>query len=304
MPREYIIYSDESEGDGRFYSNFYGGVLIESSDLLTVHNALTEKKAALHMRDEIKWSKVTEQYLTKYIELTDEFFDLVAGGMIKVRVMFRQNANHPEGLKPEHKHNAYHLLYYQFLKHAFGLKYSGDRLHPRRVRLYFDMLQGTTEQKMRFKEFLLRLRYQEEYQRAGILLSRDGIAEVVSHDHVILQCLDVVMGAMQFRLNNKHEEKPPGARIRGKKTRAKEKLYKHILKRIQQIYPHFNIGISTGLSGDPTNHWVDPYRHWSFLPKKPVSAESSHQKVKSPAIAMSFDVSRVELGTSREAGQS
>jgi hypothetical protein len=267
MAREYVIYSDESETGGRFYSNFYGGVLIESPDLLPVNTALSAKKAELGLRSEIKWSKVTEQYLDRYVALVDEFFDLVAGGRIKVRIMFRQNANQPEGLKPEHKRNAYHLLYYQFLKHAFGLKFSGDDRLPVRLRLYFDLLQGSTEQIADFKNFLLRLGQQPDFKRAGILLQRDQIAEVRSHEHVILQCLDVIMGSMQFRLNNKHREKPEGARLRGRKTRAKEKLYKHILMRIRGIYPGFNIGISTGRLGDMANLWLDPYRHWSFVPK-------------------------------------
>lgn len=267
MAREYIIYSDESETDGRYYSNFYGGVLIESPDLPVVEMALSSKKAALGMRDEVKWSKVTEQYLDRYVELVNEFFDHVAGGRIKVRIMFRQNANKPEGLKVEHKRNAYHLLYYQFLKHAFGLKYSGEGRQPVRLRLYFDRLQGTKEQVAQFKEFFLRLGLQPEFRQAGILIDREQIAEVRSHDHVILQCLDIVMGAMQFRLNDKHKEKPKDTRVRGKKTRAKEKLYRTILTRIREIRPNFNIGISTGAFGDPSNLWLDPYRHWSFLPR-------------------------------------
>lgn len=219
----------------------------------------------------MKWSKVTEQYLERYIQLMETFFDLVAAGRVKVRIMFRQNANHPQGLRPEHKKNAYHLLYYQFLKHAFGLTYCGHtQACPVRLRLYFDKLQGTNEQIADFKSFLERLGRQSAFRRAGLLIDREQIAEVRSHDHVLLQCLDIVMGAVQFRLNDKHKEKPPGSQVRGKKTRAKEKLYKSILKRIQAIYPGFNIGMSTGREGDLANHWRHPYRHWSFVPRNSI----------------------------------
>jgi len=197
----------------------------------------------------------------------DTFFDLVAAGKIKVRIMFRQNSNDPVGLQPEHKSNEYHLLYYQFLKHAFGLSFSANGHNPVRLRLYFDRLQGTTEQIVRFKEFLVRLGRQVEFREAGVRVDREQIAEVDSHEHVLLQCLDVVMGSIQFRLNDKHKEKPEGARIRGKKTRAKEKLYKRILVRIRQIYPGFNVGISTGQEGHPANRWEHAYRHWSFVPR-------------------------------------
>ena len=39
-PREFVIYTDESDKDGKFFSNFYGGVLVRSTDLNDVINAL------------------------------------------------------------------------------------------------------------------------------------------------------------------------------------------------------------------------------------------------------------------------
>jgi len=91
--------------------------------------------------------------------------------------------------------------------------------------------------------------------------------EVDSHKHILLQCLDMVLGAMAFRLNEMHLEKEPGKRLRGKRTIAKERLYKHILERIRKIYPNFNIGISTSLQGEVENLWKYPYRHFRFVPK-------------------------------------
>jgi hypothetical protein len=79
--------------------------------------------------------------------------------------------------------------------------------------------------------------------------------------------LDVVLGAMAFRLNDMHLKKEPGQRTRGKRTIAKEKLYKHINTLIRQLYPNFNIGDSTGLGDEKENKWKQPYRHWRFIPK-------------------------------------
>lgn len=79
--------------------------------------------------------------------------------------------------------------------------------------------------------------------------------------------MDIILGAMAFRLNDLHKERPEGSIIRGKRTIAKEKLYKHINNRIRQIYPNFNIGISTTKS--PIEKiWELPYRHWKFIPKE------------------------------------
>jgi len=48
---------------------------------------------------------------------------------------------------------------------------------------------------------------------------------------------------------------------------AKEKLYKHINKKIRETRANFNIGISTGLDGDSQNIFFQPYRHWLFIPE-------------------------------------
>lgn len=122
------------------------------------------------------------------------------------------------------------------------------------------------EQNAQFKAYLLGLNSNTKFHAAGIRFQVDQIAEVRSHDHVLLQCLDVVLGAMAFRLNDKHKEKLPGQHRRGKRTIAKERLYKHIRARIIQIYPNFNIGETTGKGGDWTNLWLYPYRHWKFVP--------------------------------------
>lgn len=71
---------------------------------------------------------------------------------------------------------------------------------------------------------------------------------------------------MAFQLNDLHKKKPEGAKIRGKRTIAKEKLYKHILGLIRSFYPNFNIGIN--MDKYPVeNRWQMPYKHRKFTPK-------------------------------------
>ena len=80
--------------------------------------------------------------------------------------------------------------------------------------------------------------------------------------------MDIVLGSMAFRLNNKHKEKIPGSLRRGSKTIAKEKLYKHILSHIRSLeHPRFNIGITTGCE-TPDVKWSESYRHWNFKPSE------------------------------------
>jgi Protein of unknown function (DUF3800) len=267
MANEYIIHCDESTVKGEYYSNFYGGALVRSSDLEAVKEALRTKKRELHLNGEIKWDKVTANYLTKYKEMMDLFFGLIGLDLIKIRIMFTQNAHQPINLTEQHVEDAYFILYYHFIKHGFGLIHSAEeRKGHVRLRLLLDQLPDTREKVERFKAYLCALAKNNQFREARISFTKEDISSVVSHDHDVLQCLDIVLGSMQFRLNNRHLLIPRGAKRRGKRTRAKEALYKHINERIREIYPHFNIGISTGVQGEIGNRWHHPYRHWLFLP--------------------------------------
>lgn len=119
--KEYIIFCDESAKWGKFFSNFYGGLIVGSSQYDRITQRLNKAKTDLNFFGEVKWEKVTERYLSKYQELIDEFFDEIKNGNLKVRLMFRQNAHQPQGLTDDDREMEYFKLYYQFIKHAFGL---------------------------------------------------------------------------------------------------------------------------------------------------------------------------------------
>lgn len=264
---EYIIYCDESDAAGKFYANFYGGLLIRSQHIDEVKDTFLQKKSDLNLNKELKWQRITSNYLEKYIEFCDLIFDYVAADIIKLRIMFTQNIYVAGSYDNYQRDNKYFLLYYQFIKHAFGLRYIDELSGSGRVRLYLDKMPDTKEKVASFKEHIQSLNKNRSIREAGIYFDKEQIAEIDSKNHVLAQCLDIVLGAMQFRLNDKHLEKPEGASRRGKRTLAKEKLYKHINKRIREIYPNFNIGMSTSVNGDLINRWQNPYRHWLFMPR-------------------------------------
>jgi hypothetical protein len=270
MSYELTIYCDESVKHGKYFSNFYGGVLVSSLHQQKISDALNQKKTALHLYNEIKWQRVTENYLDKYQALIDVFFDYIQTNKLKLRIMFTQNAQVATHLEEYHKEHEYFLLYYQFIKHAFGVLYckKPKDQHVVSLRLHFDKLPDTREKNAQFKSYIGALSKQPNFKKHGIVIKEDQIAEVESSEHVLMQCLDVVLGAMQFKLNDAYKEKPAGQFRRGKRTIAKEKLYKHIHKRITEIYPRFNIGVSTGLRDGHASLWKDPYRHWVFTPRE------------------------------------
>ena len=152
MKKQYLIYADESHRKGKYFSNFPEALkdrleiinLSSYTEFEKISNKLNGKKEELGLFQEVKWTKVTEQYLDKYLELIDYFFEFVKSNKIKIRIMFRQNAQVPQNLTREHEEKEYFLLYYQFIKHAFGIDYCNSKEKDQVVlKLYFDKLPDT-----------------------------------------------------------------------------------------------------------------------------------------------------------------
>lgn len=264
--RNLIIYCDESTEKGKYYSHFYGGIMVPESHRRLIEGRLNAVKAAHGLGAELKWTKISEAWADRYIAFVDEAFDLMEEGVLRARIMFTQNSNKPVGLSEYQLENQYFLLYYQLIKHGFGLAYCGQPGIERRVSIFLDEMPRHADNIRQFKEYLASLSCFPNFRAAGVQIRTEDITGVSSHDHVILQALDVIMGSMQFRLNDKHLEKPPGKFRRAKRTKAKERVYRHINGRIQRLRRGFNIGVSTGTDGDIENRWRHPYRHWLFIP--------------------------------------
>ena len=278
--KEYIIFCDESDKKGRFYSNFYGGVIVGISQYEKVKKRLEQKKEALGFGKEVKWQRVSDQYLDRYKKLISAFFDEIRKDRLKVRIMFRQNTCVRIPKTEFCDELEYFKLYYQFIKHGFGLCFIEHPLPEIFLRLYFDQFPDTSERAAQFKGFLSGLQEISTFKQAKIKIREGDITEVKSHEHILLQCLDIVLGAMAFRLNEKHKDKPEGQFRRGKRTVAKEQLYKHILTEIKTIHPGFNIGITTGKPNGMKSLWIDQYCHWRFVPKELFYDDSKSKRKK------------------------
>lgn len=262
----FYIFCDESLKKGKYYSNFYGGVLIEKNVFEKVKNTLMQTVYELEIENsELKWGNVNTLKVGQYISVINTFFELVKVHEIKVRIMFTDNRLIPSNLTKEHHDNQYHILYYHFIKHAFGLKFIVADV-PVDLEIFFDKLPDTEIKNARFKNFIYGIQYLPEFAESNIVIKKESIYEVDSKKHILMQCLDVILGAMAFRLNDMHKEKPAGSKRRGKRTIAKEKLYKHINKKIRETRSNFNIGVNTGRDGSNENIYFHPYRHWLFNP--------------------------------------
>jgi hypothetical protein len=261
--KEFFIWCDESESRGKLYSNFYGGVLVESQHLYEVQRTLTKVCRDLHFFDEIKWHKISHHYTDKYIRAVDAFFNLISLGKIKLRIMFTQNRRFPTGVTELDRADEFFMLYHQFIKNAFGLQFCNNFKEDIYLRLYFDWLPYKSEKEKHFKKYIKDLEYSARFQQNRIKIRNQDSAEVNSKKHLLLQLLDIVLGAICFRLNDKHKYIPEGKKRRGKRTIAKEKLYYHINKKIRGIMPGFIVSANTKVNSKD-DLWLYPYRHWNL----------------------------------------
>lgn len=265
-----IVYCDESDDTGTYYSHFYGGAAVDERKIdrinASLKRAYSDASAKGDIQGEAKWTKIGARHVDGYCSLMDKFFEHVAAKEIKVRIMFMQNIYSPQDLEEYHIENQYFLLYYQFIKHAFGFQYCNPtRDADTHIVLMLDELPDNQERCRVMKDYLAGLSNYPVFSANRIVVPRSEIAEVRSRDHIISQCLDVVLGSMQFRLNDKHLEKPKGSNRRGKRTIAKDKVYRHVNRKVREIYPNFNIGTNTGRP-EAQDLWRHPYRHWNFRP--------------------------------------
>lgn len=260
---KYVMYCDESTGKGRFYSDFYGGAIVDERLRLGCERIL--KSARGNCRGEMKWTKISEYNENDYICFINAFFDLIRDDFLKVRIMFRQNTN-KSNISGDAMEK-YTKLYYQFIKHAFGLQFCnpGGVLKVS-VSVFLDKVPITPLRFEQFRDYIINLSNLSEFKSANIRFSKSEVTDVLSENHIILQAVDVVLGSIQFRLNDKHKEIPLGKKRRAKRTRAKERVYKIINLRIREIYPHFNVGVGTSMAEGRQVRWTHRYRHWNFIP--------------------------------------
>lgn len=266
---DYILYCDESSSDGKYYADFFGGCIVPAALHNSISACLEEKKREQNLFGEIKWTKVTAPYVDKYCEVLHCFFDFIRAGNIRVRIMFRKKENQYR-IREQNASDKYFRLYYQFLKHSFGFSTPRAITGEYYLHILMDELPDHTQKANAFKEYVCSLPSIQGFEDSGLHIRKRDIGEVCSHAHVLLQCVDVILGAMYFRLNRLHLEKGEGGTKRGKRTLAKEKLYKYIYKEICTLHTGFNIGVSTGSRGMDYPHWFSPYEHWEFVPHKGV----------------------------------
>lgn len=263
MNEKYVIYCDESVKNGKRFSNFYGGLIIKRKDLHEIVNILENFRVLEGgYKGEYKWQNIKPQNLQSYLRLINIAFDLIKNNKIRFRVLFTNNffEYRPDDYSREH---GFFLLYYQFLKHIFGLSLNErnntsiriDKLPDKKekVAMFINWI-STKEQGLRYKD----------------------ITEVDSAQDDIMQIVDIILGSIQFKLNKQNEVKQvitskKGTLVKktGKRTGAKIQSWNLIKARIQDLPPEtqyrfFTFGQTTGEAHSLNRIRNDLYRHWMF----------------------------------------
>lgn len=255
----YIIVCDESTKKGNNYSFFFGGAMIQEKYYNDINDKLRTFRDSLGLK-EIKRSNIDETNAERYIKVLDYFFEFVYENKINVRVMFSDN----EYLnKRAFSRNdiTFNKFYYFFIRYAFNLFYLPTNI---KLRIIFDELPDKKSVNDNFKNHLINHLSAETvpHQLSTVKINNESIHEVDSKKHLILQCCDVIMGLIDFFLNEYISKNY----LDSKRSRGRAIVLERLLTHIYRSDPNFNLLITTPyLLG--TKGCLIKYAHYLYKPK-------------------------------------
>lgn len=265
----YTLYADEAwthDPEHRFW-RFYGGALLRSAERPRIENELLAVKAARGLDGEIKWSLTTPARVERFGVVVDRFLDFVESGDVKLRYMWLdQLRQDPNALTTWHREYGYYILYYFFVVFGFGLPWHDER-DTVSIEFFPDILPFEPQKRQEFRAFLLRCHNSHRFrQRAPFRITT--VAAVDSAKHIILQCVDVIIGAVGYKLNKQYLAKP--GRRRSVSSVAKIELWQRVRDRLGLIdmgergTRSFAVGVNTGTGTEAQNRWRHKFRQWDF----------------------------------------
>lgn len=263
---QYVIVCDESTKHGNFYSYFYGGAIINEKKYQTISEKLELFKSHIGLTHELKRINIDLTNCNRYIEMLDFFFTFVKSGDIRIRIMFSPN-NNLETI-PSTLDETFTKFYYLFIRHAFALPYAKEDID---LRLIFDALPEKPERREKFKSYLVNnlTHIPNDDVKNDVIITRQRIEEVDSKKHIILQCVDVIVGLIDFCLNNQKVDKG-----KSKRWFAKNKVLTVLLSYIEEMHPNFVLYKTTRpIRG--INAWLDKYKHFVYEKTKKIKAPAS-----------------------------
>ncbi len=257
------------------YWCFYGGVHGSESDIDRLETELIKVRTGAGRPGEVKWANVSAKNIDYYNALLEVFFQHLRDRDLHYRQFFTSREFVPvvESDEPEAPTSldVQFKLYYQFLKHSFGLQHlpAVSPETPHEILLRLDE-HSSAKHKRQLKQFAEMLPAYLHPQRIDLQVR---VTYVHSEDFMRLQVCDLLMGAAGSHGNKKHEIRKPGVKGMHETQKVRYELAQRIYKELRLISckerdtQAFNWFESTGRS-TPSASLTDKVRIWKFMPKK------------------------------------
>lgn len=269
----YVLYADEAytHNDSLPHRRFYGGCLLEARLREQYDRELSDLRLRLGLQGRVKWNKVRPFNIVRVREIVNLFLDWVENGTVKLRVMWLPQQI-VEAQSEHFQEYGYYILYYFFVTYGFGLKFHdvGD------VRIEFlpDTLPDGPEKRASFRRFLMQAHTSNRFAD-GSDFSIIRVSGVGEEHHMLLQCVDVIIGALGFILNDGHVV-ISGDGKNSEWTIQKENFARFIIDRLNGICiaqgrePYIiNRDTRVGFDSEAAvpikvNNWRFNYRQWLY----------------------------------------
>jgi hypothetical protein len=271
----YELWADEAwthGGEMLRYWCFFGGVMGPSKDIDRLETELAKVKAAYGHTAEIKWTKLKARNLPCYRSFVDCFVRLLRSTDLHYRQVFLDrsyvyvapaNGNGDLG-----ELDVQFRIYYQFLKHAFGIKWLPVADFGEVSEIWMRLDDHSSKQhKQGLANFLTTL--PARIRRTDLSIS---VVFKSSKTSCRLQIADLLMGAAGSHGNKKHLTRETGQRGMKPRQRVRYELAKYIYDALRKLDADergsaaFNWFETTGHDGDPANRFKHKLRIWKFKP--------------------------------------
>ena len=265
----FAIYADEAwthEKPLNRYHFFFGGLLGSCSEMQELELCLKNLQNKHNDRREVKWSNLSKRNYNLYIDFINCFKNFILFKNIKYRQMFKDRSFHYTNDPLSNPLEAQYKLYYQFLKHSFGLKYIPNI--DSSICIYLDHHSNHAHQRA-LQEFVSSL---------PRLLNRKDlkikISFINSRKSRILQLCDLLMGAAGYYGNKLHNRRNSGKIGMNSSQKLKLAFCKYVYNNLKDIdtidrgSKAFNWFESTGTNLNSANHYNHKIRIWKFVPSQ------------------------------------
>lgn len=266
MYKKLEIYADEAwtQQDPLYrYHCFFGGIMAPPETIINLEKEIRELKKECRFRQEIKWTRSSPKTEEFFIKLINLFKDMMLDDSLnlKYRQLFLDRKISYKG-EPETTLESQYKVYYQFIKHSFGLCHADE---PIDITINLDTHSSHVHksQLIAFADQLPRILNKENDLKLNIKF-------IDSRESLPLQLSDVLMGAAGYYGNNLYNLKRENQKRISKNQSAKKRIGKgvydalRLIDNITRENKAFNWFETTGRDGDISNHFYHKLRIWKF----------------------------------------